>query len=691
MSIGQKGEKLADFERLNKLIRYWILEMTTEAGSGHPTSSLSAVEIMTTLMFTSTRTDTDNTQTNTENSESVFFRYDINNPENPNNDRLIFSKGHASPLYYALWAAAGAIRPEELLEFRKFGSRLEGHPTRAFPFTEVPTGSLGQGLGVGLGIALASRGHIRTECGLIQNEENREQRTENRKQRMEDEKQNRAEGDSEIQQEITHHSLHATHRIPKAFVLLGDSEMAEGSVWEAVQLAAHYKCNNLIGILDVNRLGQRGETMYGHDIESYKQKLEAFGWCAVCVDGHESEEISQAYKQAMQETERPTMIIAKTMKGKGVSFLENENGWHGKALSEEEFERAKEELGEIHFNVRGKIQQSVMSNQQSVVQNQQSDSSYELQVTNYKLQNMIATRKVYGKALIEIGKKNENIVVLDAEVSNSTYAAGFQEVFPERFFEMFIAEQNMISTAVGMARREKIPFVSSFGAFLTRAFDQIRMAQYAGVNMVVVGSHVGVSIGEDGASQMGLEDLAVFRSLLKSTVLYPSDAVSMMKLTELASENKGITYVRTTRAETPVLYSENEQFVVGGSKTLKESEEDQVTLVTAGVTLPEALKAAEELNKEDIHVRVIDLYSVKPVDVETLKKAAHETRSIITIEDHYPEGGVGAAVREALADVRSNVHSLAVTKIPRSGTPEELLRYEDIDAQAIVRKVKETL
>src|SRR3989344_2616548 len=545
-------------KELPKLIRYYCLVSTSAAGSGHPTSSLSATDLMTALFF------------------GGFFRFDLKRPNYANNDRLIFSKGHASPLFYSLYAAAGVVTEKELLTLRKFGSALEGHPTPAFRYTEAATGSLGQGLSIGVGMALNAK----------------------------------------------------LDKLPyRTYVLLGDSEMAEGSQWEAIQIAAHYKLNNLIAILDVNRLGQRGQTMYGHDVKAYKKRVSAFGWKTIVINGHNFNEITKAFATVQAVTDRPVMIIAKTVKGKGVLFIENKDGWHGKALSAIELKKALKELGSINNKLRGELTKP----EKIVIQSlkpQTMDSQ-----ASYKLGEEVATRKAYGNALARIYPKYPNIVVLDAEVSNSTFAEVFKEKYPARFFEMFIAEQNMVGAALGFSRRGKIPFVSTFAAFLTRAFDQIRMSQYSGANIKFAGSHVGVSIGEDGASQMGLEDIAMFRGVLGSIVLYPSDAVSTEKLVEEMAKHKGISYLRTTRAATPVLYSATQQFSIGGSKILRQSRKDVVTIVAAGITLHEALAADGELKKEGTLIRVIDLYSVKPIDKKTLGRAAKETGGIITVED----------------------------------------------------------
>lgn len=602
---------MQNLKELTKTVRYLILKSTTAAGSGHPSSSLSAADLMVNLFFSDT------------------FRARLDDPSYENNDRLIFSKGHAAPLLYSLYTVAGKITEAELLGLRKFDSPLEGHPTMRFPFTEAATGSLGQGLGVGLGMALSAK---------------------------------------------------YVDKLPyRIFVLLGDSEMAEGSIWETIQLASHYKANNLIGILDVNGLGQRGQTMYDRDTKSYEKKLESFGWKTIVIDGHNHDEILEAFQNAHKERNRPIMIIAKTTKGKGVKLIENKNGWHGRPLSEEECDRAIKGLGKVDVNLRGKVAEpagKAAANLHGPIQ----------QVNlRYEIGAKIATRFAYGEALKAIFPQHPNMVVLDAEVSNSTYSALFKDAYPKRFFEMFIAEQNMVSAALGFSRRGKLPFVSTFAAFFTRAADQIRMSQYSNSNIKFVGSHVGVSIGEDGASQMGLEDIALFRAA-NSVVLYPSDAIATAQLVAAAANHEGNVYLRTTREKTPVLYKEGEQFQIGGSKTLRKSEGDKVTVVAAGITLHEALKAHDILLKEGITIRVIDLYSIQPLDSEALRKAAAETKAIITVEDHYQAGGIGEAVALALSGFK--VHCLAVTKLPRSGRPDELLAYEEIDAGAIVKAVK---
>lgn len=610
---------------LAKLIRYYILSATTAAGSGHPSSSLSATDLLAALFF------------------GGFFKADLDHPEFADNDRLIFSKGHASPLLYALYAAAGRVSETELMTLRKFGSHLEGHPTMAFPYTEVATGSLGQGLSVGVGMALNAR---------------------------------------------------LDRRSYRTFVLIGDSEMTEGSVWEAIQLASHYRLNNLMGILDVNRLGQRGETMYGWDVAAYTKRIKAFGWNTIVVNGHNYGQITQAYAKALKAKDGPVMIIAKTIKGKGVSFIENKDGWHGKALSPDELAKALAELGSVDKKIIGEVKKPLKS--AKAEEKNKNGESVVAAPLSYPADKPVATRRAYGNALARLAPQFPNLVALDAEVSNSTFAEIFKKTYPDRFFEMYIAEQNMVGVALGLARRGKIPFVSTFAAFLTRAFDQIRMSQYSNANIKFVGSHAGVSIGEDGASQMALEDIAMFRAVQNMAVLYPSDAIATERLVEAAARRDGNVYIRTTRKDTPIIYSPDETFPIGGSKTLRSSEQDRATIVAAGVTLFEALNAYEQLKKEGIAVRVIDLYSIKPIDSETLAKAAKETKAIITVEDHYAEGGIGEAVAGAVEELKSKnngltapVVGLAVRKMPRSGKPAELLAYEEIDAGAIVRLVKE--
>ena len=608
-------EQIKTLEGLCRLVRSFILESTHRAGSGHPSSCLSAVELMVSLFFGGT------------------LHFDCEHPEHPNNDRVLFSKGHAAPLLYALYAAAGKISETEMLSLRTFGSPLEGHPTPAFRFTEAATGSLGQGLSIGLGMALNAR---------------------------------------------------YLDRLPyTTWVLLGDSEMSEGSQWEAIQLASHYRLDNLVGIVDVNRLGQRGETMYGHDLEAYRSRLEAFGWEVFSVDGHSLSEIATAYSKAEHVLEKPVAILARTIKGKGVPGVEDRNGRHGKAVKGEEYKAALQGLEDTDPSLRGNI--LLPEDLHPEVE------PASIETTLPIFEKPVSTREAYGKALCTLCARRPELVCLDGEVSNSTHAAEVKECFPERFFEMYVAEQNMLGAALGLSLRGKIPFVSTFAAFFTRAFDQLRMARYSGDNLKCAGSHAGVSIGEDGPSQMGLEDLSLFRSLYNSVVLYPCDGPSTAGLVESAAAHEGLVYLRLTRGKTPLIYGPEESFPIGGSKVLRQSPADVFTLCAAGITLHEALAAADRLEEQGSTVRVIDLYSVKPIDHETLVWAGSETRGILVLEDHYPEGGLFEAVAATLSTTSIPVHSLAVRRRPMSGKPDELMDYEGISRRGIVEAIEKIL
>lgn len=606
-------------EELAKLVRYYILTMTTKAGSGHPTSSLSATDLMVALYFDK-------------------LKFDLKNPKNPDNDRVIFSKGHASPLFYALYRVAGVLTDKDLDGYRTLGSNLEGHPRPNFPYAEAATGSLGQGLSIGLGIALASK----------------------------------------------------SDSLPiNVYVLLGDSEMAEGSVWEAMELASHYHVDNLVAIVDINRLGQRGATMLEWDVEKYRARAEAFGWEVHEVDGHDIEAISHILFNLPIGGGRPQMILAKTVKGKGVLFLENKENWHGKALSKDELKEALFALGDVNKKVVGVVNRPENGAQKRIPSEAKSSPI----VLDYKIGDMIATRKAFGEALLKLGEVNRGVVSLDAEVKNSTFSQDFEAKFPSRFFEMYIAEQNMVGVAIGMANRGKTPFVSTFAAFLTRAYDQIRMGAYSQANVKFVGSHSGVSIGEDGPSQMGLEELSMFRSVLGSTVFVPSDAVSCARLVEIAAKENGIFYVETLRPATPVIYKSDEKFEIGGSKVVRKSAGDELVIVACGIAVSEAVEAAEELSKKNIAVRVIDAYSVKPIDSKTILKSADEVGGkVIVVEDHYPEGGLGDAVLNAFSDVDGvKIYKMAVSKMPKSAPGDLQLQYQGIDSASIVKKVKEIL
>ncbi len=594
-------------------LRIHSIAATTAAGSGHPTSACSAADLVAALFFGQ-------------------MRYDPKDPRYHNNDRFILSKGHAAPLLYAAWAEAGFLPPAELLTLRQLNSDIEGHPTPRLPFVDVATGSLGQGLSVGVGMALSARLD----------------------------------------------SLNFN-----TYVLLGDGECAEGSVWEAASLAGIYGLNNLVAIVDVNRLGQSQPTAFEYHLEVYQKRFEAFNWRTEVINGHDLEEIVEVLA-AVGLGKQPLAIIAKTIKGAGISFLEDKEGWHGKALSKEEAERA---IAELQPKAVSGATVAIPPPDRLPLPDRQVPASYP--PLTYKPGDKVATREAYGNALARMGEVDERIVAFDGDTKNSTYSEKFMKKFPERFFECYIAEQNMVGVATGFGALGRVPFAATFAAFFTRAHDQIRMAGHSMANLKLTGSHVGVSIGEDGGSQMGLEDLAMMRSVIGSTVLYPSDAVSAEKLTEQMALNRGIFYLRTSRPKTPVIYSNDEQFPIGGAKVLRQSGSDKVTVVAAGVTLFEALKAADALAQEGINITVIDAYSVKPLAKDTLKAAAQKTRNtILTVEDHFAEGGLGDAVAGELSGEGIRVHKLAVTELPHSGKPEELLAKYGIDAAAIVRKVK---
>jgi transketolase len=600
---------MSDRERWSELgqqLRVDSVRAAAVTKSGHPTSSMSAADLMAVLI-------------------DKYLRYDFDDPKSPANDHLIFSKGHASPLLYSIFKAVGAIDDEELLAFRKFGSRLEGHPTPVLPWVDVATGSLGQGLPIAVGVALAGK---------------------------------------------------RLDRIPyRVWALCGDSEMAEGSMWEAFEHASYAELDNLVAIVDVNRLGQRGETMHGWDLDSYTRRAEACGCHAIAIDGHDVEAIDRAYAEALEVDGRPTVIVAKTLKGKGVAAVEDKDGAHGKALDDPE--AAIEELGGVRDL---KVDVAEPEPAQPHV-----FPTGPLELPAYGLGEEVATRKAYGDALTAVGAADGRVVALDGEVSNSTYAEIFAAAHPERFFEMFIAEQQLVAAAVGMQVRDWKPFASSFAAFFTRAYDFIRMAAVSRATISLSGSHAGVSIGEDGPSQMALEDLAIMRAVGGSTVLYPCDANQTAKLVAAMAEREGISYLRTTRGATPVIYEAGEDFPVGGSRVVRATDEDDVTIVAAGITVHEALSAAQTLAGEGISARVVDCYSVKPIDVAGLSAAAEATGAILTVEDHWPEGGLGEAVLAALArlDERPRVEVLAVAGMPGSGTPAELLAAAGIDAEHI--------
>ena len=602
--------RVTDLDRRHELaqqLRVDSVRMAATAGSGHPTSAMSAADLLAVLV-------------------DGYLRYDFDAPENPGNDKLVFSKGHASTLLYAIYRAAGAVSEDELLTYRELGSRLEGHPTPVLPWVDVATGSLGQGLPIGVGMALAGK---------------------------------------------------RLDRLPyRVWVLCGDSEMAEGSMWEAYEHAAHYELDNLTAILDVNRLGQRGETMVGWDLEVYVERARAFGWHAIAIDGHDVEEIDAAFAEATATTGKPTVVIARTIKGKGVAAVENANGFHGKPLDDPE--AAIAELGGRR-DIRIEVSKPEPGEAHRF-------ATSELELPRYELGTEVATRKAYGDALAAVGSARGDVVALDGEVSNSTFADIFAKAHPDRYFEMFIAEQQLVAAAVGLQARGWRPFASTFAAFLSRAYDFVRMAAISRASFVLSGSHAGVSIGEDGPSQMALEDIAAFRAVHGSVVLHPSDANQTAKLVAALVDHDGIGYIRTLRPATPVLYGPDEEFEIGGSRVLRSSDDDDVAIVAAGITLHEALAAAEVLASEGIAARVVDLYSIKPLDRATLLAAAEATEGrLVTVEDHWPEGGLGEAVAAALAETGEHVRvlSLAVRGMPSSGKPDELLAAAGIDARAI--------
>lgn len=590
------------------------IRASTEAGSGHPTSSMSAAHLLAVLY-------------------ADHLRYDVSDPRNPANDRFVLSKGHASPLMYSVLKAIGAITDEQLMMYRRFGSPLEGHPAPVpgMPWIDVATGSLGQGLPIGLGMALAMR----------------------------------LDGNP-----------------ARVWVLMGDSESAEGSVWEAMANASFHGVDNLIAVLDMNRLGQRGPTMLQWDGDAYAERARAFGWLAIRVDGHDVAAIDRAFREA-EEAGRPALIVARTEKGHGASLVANREGWHGKALSKEEAEEAIAELGGPRS--------VVITPPKPEARIAPPPAPWTFQLPTYD--EGIATRKAFGETLAAMAARPD-LVVLDGEVSNSTHTEDFQKVAPDRFVELYIAEQCIAGVAVGLQALGKTVYAATFGAFLTRAYDFIRMAAVSRADLRLSGSHAGVSIGEDGPSQMALEDLAMMRAVHGSAVLYPADGNAAAKLTWAMAERPGISYIRTTREKTPKLYGPGEEFPIGGSKVLRRSDADRASIVGAGVTVFEALKAADALDAEGAPVRVIDAYSVKPIDAKTLRAALHETGILVVVEDHWIEGGLGDAVLEAVAaggELSGRVIKLAVTGMPGSGTADELRDAAGISAAGIVDAVRGAL
>jgi transketolase len=607
------------WETLGRQLRIDAIRASSAAGSGHPTSSMSAADLMAVLL-------------------ERYLRYDFQRPDRPTNDHLVFSKGHASPLLYAMYRAAGAIDDEALLSYRQHGSRFEGHPTPVLPWVDVATGSLGQGLPIAVGIALAGK---------------------------------------------------RLDRLPyRVWVLTGDGELAEGSMWEAIEHAAYAGLDNLIAVIDVNRLGQTRETMLGWDLDLYRQRLSAFGWHVIEVDGHNVDAIAAAYGEAVAVTGRPTAIVARTIKGSGVSDVADQNGMHGKSLDSEHEERALAELGAATHD---RLTVAVHKPQADVEPYR--FPSQHLQLPRYERGSTEATRRSYAEALVALGRARGQVVALDGDVDNSTYTELFEEALPERYFEMYIAEQQMAAAAVGLQVRGWIPFASTYGAFWSRAFDFIRMAAVSRANIRLAGSHAGVSIGPDGPSQMGLEDIASFRTIWGSTVLYPADANQTAQLVAAMVDRPGVVYIRTTRGKTPVIYGPDEKFPIGGSNVVRSGSKDVITLIGAGVTLHEAIIAADRLAADGISARVIDLYSIKPIDAATIATAARETGRFVTVEDHRPEGGLGEAVLAALADegVTAQVVRLGVSVMPGSATPDEQLADAGIGASAIEAAAHELL
>ena len=612
--LTEKAQSISDLEEKAKLVRKWCMVSTTEAGSGHPTSCLSAADI-TTVLF------------------DRYFSYDLNNPLSLYNDHFVLSKGHAAPLLYTLFGMAGAYPLEELKTLRKFGSRFEGHPVPNYKYADAATGSLGQGLSVGAGLALVAK---REGYGT------------------------------------------------RTYVLMGDGELAEGQIWEAANFAAHEKLDNLVAILDINRLGQSQETMFGHHIREYVKKFKAFDFEVITINGHNYEQINQALQETQRPNGRPFAIIAKTFKGYPISFLKNKDGWHGKALKKEELEKALKQLEPINDDLRFELKKPAQAKLPSRA------GATTAKTSEFEQGKQYATREVFGDVLAQLGEQNKEIYALDGDVMNSTFTQTFKKAHAERFVECYIAEQNMVSVAAGLSRMGKIPFVATFAAFLTRAADQVRMARVSEANIKFVGSHVGVSIGEDGPSQMGLEDISLFGTIPNCVVLQPCDAVSTAQLVSQMMTHDGFAYMRTLRPKTALLYKSEDSFDIGGSKVLRQSDNDVLTVAATGITVFEALKAADELQKENISIRVVDCYSVHPVDAMTLKKCLNETkqRIVITVEDHFYHGGLGDFVAEALSGQHGQVIKMAVQKISQSGTMDELLGDAGIDAKHIVKKVK---
>ncbi|MFN7995421.1 MAG: transketolase [Bryobacteraceae bacterium] len=602
------------------LLRIDSIRATTAATSGHPTSCVSAAEIMSVLFFS-------------------VMSYDPANPRNPHSDKFVLSKGHAAPILYAAWAEAGAFPVEHLTTLRRIDSDLEGHPTPRLPFVDVATGSLGQGLSAGVGMAAGAK---------LDN---------------------------------------SGHRI---YVLLGDGESAEGSVWESAEIASAWRLGNLCATIDINRLGQSQPTLLQHDMETHRRRWESFGWQALIVDGHNIPELLEAYAKAGQTPDRPTVVLARTIKGKGMLDVEDKEGEHGKAMQPD---FAAKIIAALQQHLANTGRSWTPHSPAPVVHAGHPLATRPVVLPPYTSPGKdVATRKAFGDALAALGKNDPRIVVLDGDVKNSTYTEEFLKVCPDRFFECFIAEQNMVGAAVGLAAHGKIPFASTFGCFFTRAYDFLRMASISGANIKIAGTHVGVSIGEDGPSQMALEDIAMLCAEPNFTVLYPSDAIAAWRATELAIEHQGPCYLRLARPATPIYYSQGETFAVGKCKVVRQSDRDRAVIVTGGVTLVEALKAYDQLRAEGLAVRVIDLFSIQPIDRVALIEASRAVGGlIITVEDHYVHGGLGDAVLAALAEERVSLHKLAVREIPHSGKSSELLDRYGISAGHIVETARTAL
>jgi transketolase len=600
-------------------LRIESVRATSEAGSGHPSSCCSAADIVATLFFS-------------------VMRYDPQQPRQLSNDRFVLSKGHAAPLLYAAWAEAGLVNKQDLLKLRTLTSDLEGHPTPRLPFVDVATGSLGQGLSAGIGMALNAKRLDRSGARI--------------------------------------------------YVLMGDGESVEGSVWESVELGRQFALDNLCAIVDVNRLGQSDPTMLQHDMEAYRARWAGFGWHAIVVDGHDIPALLAAFDEAARTTGKPTVLLAKTFKGKGISFVEDKMDWHGKALKKGE--ESQKAIDELTKQLKPGVPEPAIKKPAASVNG--SKQAKAMASPSYKPTDSVATREAFGAALAALGEAHPLVVGLDADVKNSTYTDKFGKQFPDRFFENFIAEQNMVGAAMGLAACGKIPFAATFACFLTRAYDFIRVAAISQSNIKLVGTHAGVSIGEDGPSQMGLEDIAMMAAQPGVVVLYPSDAVCTYRMIEAAAAHQGPVYIRTGRPKAPILYGNDEVFAIGGSKVLRQSQSDKLTIVAAGVTLSEALKAHDQLKAAGIAVRVVDLYSIAPVDRATLLNCAKATQNrILTVEDHYLHGGLGDAVLGAVGSEGVRVRKLAVLEIPHSGKPDELIDRFGIGARSIVEAARQML